>query len=45
MFAGTLGKAIKLGIISRSVMALLSLTVIILGVVPQILLAVLGWFA
>lgn len=44
MFAGTMGKAIRLGILSRSVMALLSLAVIVLGVIPHILLTVLGWF-
>jgi formate hydrogenlyase subunit 3/multisubunit Na+/H+ antiporter MnhD subunit len=44
MFAGTVGKAIKLGIISKAVIALLSLAVIGLGVIPHILLTVLEWF-
>jgi formate hydrogenlyase subunit 3/multisubunit Na+/H+ antiporter MnhD subunit len=45
MFAGTAGKAIGLGLVSKAAIALLSLAVVVLGVVPHILLTVLGWFA
>jgi formate hydrogenlyase subunit 3/multisubunit Na+/H+ antiporter MnhD subunit len=44
MFAGTRGKEIRLGLISKAVLAALSLAVIGLGVIPEILLRVLEWF-
>ena len=45
MFAGTAEKTIRLGLLSKLFISILAMIIVILGVVPQILMTILGWFA
>lgn len=44
LFAGKTNTEIQLGIVSKTILALLSLLVILLGIIPHILLTILEWY-
>ncbi|MBU0532010.1 hypothetical protein KKB44_00795 [Candidatus Micrarchaeota archaeon] len=45
MFAGKVKKSIQLGLISRFIITLLALLIVVLGVIPNILMQILEWYA